>query len=152
MQRKNISILTIVMTISFMLTLLFSSFSYALTETTTSTTVTSTSSGSQSATPTTITKKTTNTSITTTTNNNIDQKIVSDIYARYAKESALIGTDLTVKCKNGFVTISGTVTAQSQEDQAVIVAKSIAGVKGARSNINVLTNPKNDKSTNVPNY
>lgn len=84
-------------------------------------------------------------SVTTTTTSKtskIDDDIVSAIYSKYAKESALIGTSLIVSSKDGIVTISGTVTAQSQADQAVIAAKTINGVKDVRSNINVTTNPK----------
>ena len=127
---------------------------YSQSETITSTTVTSTSSDTAPAstaedagkTSTTITK----TSTTTVVSDN-DAKIVADIYAKYAKESALIGTNIEAKSEDGFVTISGTVTAQSQEDQAITVAKSIPGVKDVISEINVLTNP-DIKAPIKPNY
>lgn len=99
------------------------------------------------------TSVTTNTTTTTTTVvNDGDANIVSAIYARYAKDSTLIGTALTVTCKDGYVTISGTVTSQSQADQAVILAKRIDGVKDATSVINVTTNPGLNKSAGSANY
>jgi len=121
-------------------------------ETTTSTTVTSSSNPSPTSTGNTIINTTTTTTNATPATNDADVKIVADITTRFAKEPALTGTSLSVTCVNGFVTISGNVTAQSQEDQAVIVAKSIPNVKGVTSNIDVKTNPKNDKSNNVLNY
>lgn len=93
---------------------------------------------------------------TTTTNDNsmneADTRIVSEIYAQYAKDSALIATALTVNCKDGIVTLTGTVTAQSQADQAVISAKSVAGVKDVRSSIVVTTNPDIHDPAKPANY
>jgi osmotically-inducible protein OsmY len=75
--------------------------------------------------------------------NENDQKIVAAIYKQYAKEPALVGTDLIVLCKNGYVTISGTVNAPSQEEQAIIAAKKIPNVRDAISEIEITTHPKN---------
>lgn len=94
----------------------------------------------------------TSTTSTTTTVTNMDDKIVTAIYAKYAKDSTLIGTNLSVKSVNGIVTIYGTVVSQSQADEAVIAAKSISGVKDARSAINVTTNPSVNKSAPPANY
>lgn len=117
--------------------------------TTSSTVTTQTSGGSRNSNPNTSTTTTT----TTTVNNINDDNIVSAIYAKYAKDSALIGTKLTVNSKNGIVTLEGTVTAQSQADEAVILAKSINGVKDVRSSINVITNPQgNLPPPQKPNY
>lgn len=97
-------------------------------------------------TPTTVT-------VTTTVDTGVDDRIVTAIYAKYAKDAALIGTNLTVTSKNGIVTLNGKVTAQSQADEAVQVAKSIDGVKDVRSSIIVTTNPDTIKPpTVIPNY
>jgi len=92
---------------------------------------------------------TTTTSTTTTSN---DDNIVSAVYAKYAKDPALIGTTLTVSSQNGIVSINGTVTAQSQADEASIAAKSVEGVKDVISTINVTTNPNFNKKSIIPNY
>lgn len=88
------------------------------------------------------------TKTTTTTVN--DDKIVSLIYDRYGKDPALIYTNLTVTSENGVVTISGTVTAQSQADEAVIAAKKVPGVNDVRSDINVLSNPNANRPLTIP--
>lgn len=102
--------------------------------------------------PTQSTTYTTKTTTISTTSNSIDDDIVSAVYAKYNKDPALIGTTLTVSSQNGIVTVSGTVTAQSQADEASIAAKSINGVKDVRSNIIVTTNPNLNKLPNKPNY
>ena len=85
--------------------------------------------------------------------NSHDDDIVSAVYAKYAKDPALIGTTLTVSSQNGIVIIGGTVTAQSQADEASIAAKSVNSVKDVRSSINVITNPSFNKPTKTtPNY
>lgn len=88
---------------------------------------------------------------TISTRSPLDDNIVSAIYAKYAKDSALIGTNINANSENGIVTLTGTVTAQSQADAAVIAAKSVKGVKDVRSNINVITNPKPTPKP-IPNY
>lgn len=98
------------------------------------------------------TQSTTYTTTTSTTTNSSDDDIITAIYAKYAKDQALIGTKLTVSSQNGIVSISGTVTAQSQADEASIAAKSVPGVKDVRSSINVTTNPNPYKPPNTPNY
>lgn len=94
----------------------------------------------------------TKTTTTSTTTNANDNDIVSAVYSKYAKDAALIGTKLTVGSQNGIVTISGTVTSQSQADEAAIAAKSVAGVKDVKSFIQVTTNPSFNKTTTTPNY
>lgn len=89
---------------------------------------------------------------TTIIKTSTDENIVSAIYDQYAKHSALIGTSLTVSSENGIVTISGTVTAQSQADAAITEAKSIKGVKAVRSNIKVITNPNLNEPSEPPKY
>jgi hyperosmotically inducible protein len=91
------------------------------------------------------------TKTTTTALSNSDTKIVGMIYKRYAKDSALNGTALTVTCTNGVVEISGDVTMTSQAQEAVIVAKSVEGVKKVNSSIKVKTNPIKTKPP-APNY
>lgn len=98
------------------------------------------------------TQSTTYTTTTSTTSSSVDDDIVSAVYTKYAKDPALIGTTLTVSSQNGIVTVSGTVTAQSQADEASIAAKSVNGVKDVRSNIKVTTNPNPYKSPSRPNY
>ncbi len=90
---------------------------------------------------------TTSTTTTTTTTivHDVDADIVSAINAKYANDAALIGTDIQVSSKKGVVTLNGSVTMQSQADEAVDVAKSIPAVKTVLSNINVKTNPKQVK-------
>lgn len=100
---------------------------------------------------------TTTTTTTTTPDPNTptpqDDAIVTAAYNLFNKAPALIGTALTVSSLNGIVTVSGTVTSQSQADAAVEAAKSIAGVRDVRSAITVTTNPINQSNTiYVPNY
>lgn len=124
----------------------FCSVIFAETGTSVSTTIIKTSP--PSAAPAAIEKETSHTTITSTTfpGSPADDAIVSAVYAKYAKDPALIGTSLTVTSQNGIVTVNGTVTAQSQADAASIAAKAVAGVKDVRSNIHVTTNPNLNKS------
>jgi osmotically-inducible protein OsmY len=119
---------------------------YAEVGTSTSTTVT------KSATNGTNTNKETITTTTTTTTIDTDAGIVSAIYTKYAKDSALIGTDITVTSQNSFVVLEGNVTMQSQADEAVQAAKSVPGVKDVKSNISIKTNPKEPPKPNPSNY
>jgi len=94
----------------------------------------------------------TTTTTTDATPSATDERIMNMIYDKFHKTAALIGTALTVNSSKGTVTISGTVTSQSQADAAVDAAKSIPGVEGVTSNITVTTNPdlnhpKNPTST-----
>lgn len=96
-----------------------------------------------------------NTSVTTTTttiDTKQDEAIVAAIFAKYAKDPALIGTTLNVTSKGGIVTLTGKVTAQSQEDQAILSAKSVPGVQDVRSQIDVTTNRTVPAAPKVPNY
>ena len=102
-------------------------------------------------TKTTITTTTTTNINTTSAHNDNDDKIVSAIYTKYAKDPALTGTQITVTSQNGIVTLNGTVTGQAQADEAVIAAKSVNGVKDVRSAILVTTNPPKTP-TRIPNY
>lgn len=120
--------------------------------TTTTSSVTSSSGGGTNVGGKATTQSTVTHSTTTTTVNHTDDTIVSAIYAKYAHDSALIGTALTVNCQNGIVSLNGSVTAQSQADEAVIVAKSINGVKDVRSFITVTTNPHINNPAKTPNY
>lgn len=94
---------------------------------------------------------TTTTTTTTTTVVTNDTGIVSAIYTNYAKSAALIGTNLSVNSQDGIVTVSGTVTGQAQADEALNIARSIAGVKEVRSSISVVTNPATN-NTMAPRY
>lgn len=143
---------TFIKTFAALLVVLLNSSIFAddTSNTNTTTTVTTTPSGQlNSNTP--PSTATTNTSTTTIVNGG-DDKIVTIIYSKYAKDPALIGTNLNVTCVDGIVTISGTVVSQSQADEAVIAAKSVAGVKDARSSINVTTNPATNTQSPKPNY
>lgn len=96
------------------------------------------------------------TTITTTatsdaTPSTADERIMNMVYDKFHKTPALIGTSLTVTSSKGIVTVSGTVTGQSQADAAVEAAKSIAGVEGVRSEITVTTNPDLNHPTNANN-
>src|ERR1700687_2834766 len=84
------------------------------TSTSSSVTNTITSDGEGNSNSNNQTQSTTYTTTTSMTSNSIDDDIVSAVYAKYNKEPALIGTTLTVSSQNGIVTVSGTVTAQSQ--------------------------------------
>lgn len=136
--------------------LLFSSSAiFADAGTSTSSTVTNTSTTPDNTTNSngnTTTQSITYSTTTSTTSNSKDDDIVSAIYAKYAKDPALIGTTLTVSSQDGIVTINGSVTAQSQADEASIAAKSVVGVKDVRSNVNVTTNPGLKKAVKSPNY
>lgn len=117
---------------------------FAQTASSTSSTVsTTTSAGAPSNNSTT----TYSTTVSKTVNSH-DADIVSAVYASYAKDAALTGTKLTVNSQNGVVSVSGTVTAQSQADEAVIAAKKVPGVKDVLSSINVIT--ANPNATNQP--
>lgn len=89
---------------------------------------------------------------TTTIDSGKDDEIVASIYNKYAQSSALIGTAITATSNNGVVTLTGSVTAQSQADEAVSAAKSIQGVKDVISNINVTTGPKPTPLKVTPKY
>lgn len=81
-----------------------------------------------------------------------DANIISGIYQRYSKESALTGTNLNIASDNGVVVVSGSVTQQSQADQAIAVAKAMPGVKTVISKITVITNPNASVTPEVKNY
>lgn len=136
--------------------LLFVNPAMAETSTSSSSTTTSTSNGapnnpsntnSNANTTTTVTNST-----TTTTVDNGDARIVGQIYKKFSGDSALNGTALTVNCTNGIVTISGTVTATAQAEEAIKLAKSIAGVKEVNSSIDVSTNQTEFHQPKSANY
>lgn len=135
LNRKNI-ILAVVMSV-------FSNIILADEVTTTSSSVTKTTSApsttgaSENATSTTVTTS------KTVTNDN-DSKIMGEIHNKFVKSTTLADTELTVTSDNGVVTISGTVTTQSQADEAVKIAKANSGVENVISQITVetKTNPK----------
>lgn len=81
-----------------------------------------------------------------------DGRIVASIYKSFGRDSALIGTNLTVVCKAGVVTLSGNVTAQSQADSAYLEAKRTPGVKEVISKIIVNTNPNSTVQPTPNNY
>lgn len=122
------------------------------TDNSTTTSNVTTSSGAATSTDNSSSTSSTTHSTTTTTVNDGDANIVSAVYAKYAKDSALIGTTLTVSCSNGVVSVAGSVTAQSQADEAVIAAKAIPGVKDVRSTIQVMTHPNVKAPPKTPNY
>jgi len=92
------------------------------------------------------------TTSTTTSVNDVDANIVTAIYAKYKKDATLTGTEITATSNNGIVTLDGTVTMQSQADEAIQVAKSIPNVKDVRSTINIKTGLKTPTTTNAPKY
>jgi len=102
----------------------------------------------------TATQSTTYSTTNSTTVNSHDNDIISAVYKNYAQDPALTGTKLTVNFQNGILSVSGTVTAQSQADEAVIAAKKVPGVQDVRSSINVITaNPNaHDQPPQTPNY
>lgn len=81
-----------------------------------------------------------------------DANIISGIYTRFSRDSALTGTSLNVTSDNGVVTITGNVTQQSQADEAVLVVKAMPGVQTVISKINVLTNPNASVPIQPKNY
>jgi BON domain len=100
---------------------------------------------------------TTITTTTTTIPSNIpspaDEAVISAVYDKFSKAPALIGTSLTVTSQNKVVTISGTVTAQSQADAAIDAAAAVVGKENVRPDIKVTTNPGFNKQPAVtPNY
>jgi osmotically-inducible protein OsmY len=141
-------------TLTIVISFLILSYSTIFADTgTLSSSITNTSSGDGTNNNTNKTTQSTTYSTTTSiSSNSHDDDIVSSIYAKYAKDPALIGTTLTVSSQNGIVSVTGTVTAQSQADEASIAAKSIAGVKDVRSTIKVTTNPNLNQQAKTPNY
>lgn len=125
--------------IAILFILFFSSFIFADEVTTTSSSVTTetTNSSSTSGTP----EDATTTTVTTTKTvvKDEDIKIIATIKDKFAKSGALTGTELTIVSTDGIVTISGTVTTQSQADEAVRLAKETAGVNNVISDITVKT-------------
>ncbi len=83
-----------------------------------------------------------------------DQHIVATIYDKYAKSAALVGTAIKAVSQNGAVTLSGNVTAQSQADEAVSIAKATPGVSLVNTEIVVKTNanPPSNSLTPQSNY
>lgn len=83
-----------------------------------------------------------------------DQRIVAAIYDKYAKSAALVGTAIKAVSQNGVVTLSGNVTAQSQADEAVSIAKATPGVSLVNTEIVVKTNsnPPSNSLTPQSNY
>ena len=136
--------------------ILFLSFLFATTLAVaqTSSTVTTTTNSEPGGETNNNSNSTTKTTVTTssTTVDNGDARIVNLIYKKYATASTMIGTTLMVSCKNGVVDISGDVTATSQAEEAIILAKSIEGVKVVRSSINVKTNQTITHKPQSPNY
>jgi len=143
---KNITLTTA------MLLLLSPPMIFAETATSTSTTVTNVTTTPETVTNNNANATTTSTTTSTTIVTSYDTNIIAAVYDKYAKDPALIGTNLTVGSQNGVVSVSGTVTAQSQADQAVIAAKSVPGVKDVKSFIHVTTNPGFNNQTTTPNY
>lgn len=131
--------------------LFFTSAAFAVVETQSSVNIPPTNSPNAPNEGTTIT-----TTVTTTPDNAPspeDEAIISAVYDKFKKAPALIGTSLTVTSTNKVVTISGTVTAQSQADAAIEAAATVVGKSYVRSNIKVTTNPDfNKQPTVTPNY
>lgn len=92
-------------------------------------------------TPNSNTDATTTTVITTskTTDNELDLKIIASINKQIAASSVLTGTTVTASSKAGVVTLSGTVTTQSQADEAVRIVRGTEGVNDVISEIIVKT-------------
>lgn len=111
----------------------------ALADDITTTTATTSTERTISAPDESTTTSTTTTKVDTT---NHDQEIAVAISNKFANDTVLIGTSLTATCENGIVTLSGTVTMQSQADQAVSLAQSTPGVTSVNSQITVATNPR----------
>ena len=66
-----------------------------------------------------------------------DTNIMTSVSGSIAQDNNMSGSNITVSCEDGVVSLNGTVISQAQADTAVNDAKQVAGVKDVKSNISV---------------
>lgn len=66
-----------------------------------------------------------------------DDLIVDQVRIRLSADAEVKGGALVVDCKQGVVTLSGTVETSRQKDKAAKLAKKIKGVKQVINNIEI---------------
>lgn len=66
-----------------------------------------------------------------------DDAIVDFVRLKLASDPDVKGGALTVDCKNGIVTLGGTIDSQTLKDRATRLAKKVKGVKQVINNITV---------------
>lgn len=74
-----------------------------------------------------------------------DKKIEIELKDKFLRNTALTGTEVTAISENGIVKLTGTVTTQSQADEAIKIAKETPGVTHVESEITIKT--KTDPGT-----
>jgi hyperosmotically inducible protein len=70
-----------------------------------------------------------------------DDLIVDEVRIKLSADAEVKGGALGVDCKQGVVTLSGTVESQRQKDKAASLSKKIKGVKQVVNNIDVKKRP-----------
>jgi hyperosmotically inducible protein len=66
-----------------------------------------------------------------------DDAIIDQVRLKLSGDQIVKGGALTVDCKSGVVTLSGSVEQQKQRDKAGTLAKKVKGVKQVVNNITV---------------
>lgn len=64
-----------------------------------------------------------------------DMDIINRVNRVLVKESTVPATDIRVSCRNGVVTLTGTVASQTVADRAVRLTRSVQGVESVRSRL-----------------
>lgn len=64
-----------------------------------------------------------------------DTAITTDIKARYAADSQVAATSISVETLNGIVQLSGFAKNQAEKDQAAAIARDAKGVKSVKNDI-----------------
>lgn len=64
-----------------------------------------------------------------------DGSITAAIKMKLANDETVSASNIDVDTKDGFVTLNGTVTSQTEADRAVSLARTVDGVKDVRSNL-----------------
>ena len=83
-----------------------------------------------------------------------DAAIASLVQKKIASDAVMVGTNIiTITSSQGLVTISGTVSTQSQADAIVSDIKAIPGVKDVQSNVTIssLNSDNMNNMNNTPN-
>jgi hyperosmotically inducible protein len=72
---------------------------------------------------------------TTTTASADDQKIKSEVKDRIDKDDSLDSAKIDVESDNAVVSLNGTVNSRAQEEQALVIAQNVPGVRTVRSHL-----------------
>lgn len=66
-----------------------------------------------------------------------DTTITAEVKLKFAKDDAVKGSSIDVDTDHGIVTLSGKVATQAEADRAVVLARSVDGVKAVHSKLTV---------------